>query len=256
MDRHLEGKVAVITGAASGMGRAMAHRFAAEGAKVVGVDVSKDGIEAVTKEVQDAGGTMTGLVVDVTDRAAVEGMIRTAIDSYGGLDVLCNNAGIMDNFKGIATLDDATYERVMAVNVYGPMAAMRVAVPYMKEHGGGSIINTASVAGVGGAAAGAAYTASKHALIGLTKNTAFTYGQAGVRCNAIVAGAVNTNIAQTFDPAQLDQEAQARYGLWHAVVPGQLEAEHIAALALFLASDDAKMINGAAVPADAGWSAA
>ena len=172
MDRHLEGKVAVITGAASGMGRAMALRFAAEGAKVVGVDVAKDGIEAVTKEVQDAGGTMTGLVVDVTDRAAVEGMIKTAIDTYGGLDVLCNNAGIMDNFKGVATLDDGTYERVMAVNVYGPMAAMRVAVPYMKEHGGGSIINTASVAGVGGAAAGAAYTASKHALIGLTKNTA------------------------------------------------------------------------------------
>lgn len=252
---RLEGKVAVITGAGSGMGRAMALRFAAEGATVVGGDIAREAVEAVAKEVADAGGTMTPLEVNVMKRDDVERMVRTAIDDHGALDVLCNNAGVMDAFQGVATLDDGTYERVMGVNVYGPMAAMRVAVPYMREHGGGAIVNTASAAGLGGASAGAAYTASKHALVGLTKNTAITYGQFGIRCNAIAAGAVATNIQQSMDQSKMDQEALGVYGKWHALVPGTLQPEDIANLALYLASDEAKMINGTIVPADAGWAA-
>lgn len=252
---RLENKVAVITGAGSGMGRAMALRFAQEGAKIVGADIAEDAVEAVAGEVRATGGVMTPLVVNVTKRDDVERMIRTATDEYGALDVLCNNAGIMDAFQGVQTLDDDTYERVMAVNVYGPMAAMRVAVPYMREHGGGSIVNTASVAGVGGGAAGAAYTASKHAVLGLTKNTAVTYAQHGIRCNAIVAGAVATNIQQSMDQTKIDQEALAAYGKWHAVVPATLASEDIADLALFLGSDEAKMINGVVLPADGGWTA-
>lgn len=252
---RLEGKVAVITGAGSGMGRAMALRFAAEGATVVGADIAQEAVEAVAKEVRDAGGVMTPMVVNVMKREDVERMIRTAIDDHGALDVLCNNAGVMDAFQGVATLDDDTYERVMGVNVYGPMAAMRAAVPFMKEHGGGSIVNTASAASLGGGSAGAAYTASKHALAGLTKNTALTYGASGIRCNAIAAGAVATNIQQSMDQSKIDQEALGVYGTWHAIVPGTLQPEDIANLALYLASDEAKMINGVVVPADAGWAA-
>lgn len=255
MSRYLEGKVAVVTGAGSGMGRAMSLLFASEGATVLGADVDQKRIDAVTEEVTKAGGSMAGRVVDVAQRVEVEGMIQLAVDELGGLDVLGNNAGVMDNFQGVETLDDGTYERLMAINVYGPMAAMRVAVPYMKAHGGGSIINTASAAGVGGGSAGAAYTASKHALIGLTRNTAVTYAKVGVRTNAIVAGAVATNIGSTFDPAKIDQEAMAVYSSWHPLAPATLEAEDIAQLALFLASDASKLINGACIAADAGWTA-
>jgi NAD(P)-dependent dehydrogenase (short-subunit alcohol dehydrogenase family) len=252
---RLEGKVAVITGAGSGMGRAMALRFAAEGATVVGADIAQDAIEAVAREVKDTGGVMTPLTIDVRTRDEVERMVRIAIDDHGALDVLCNNAGVMDSFQGVATLDDDTYERVMGVNVYGPMAAMRAAIPHMREHGGGAIVNTASTASLGGGAAGAAYTASKHALMGLTKNTAVTYAEFGIRCNAIAAGAVETSIQQSMDPAKMDQEALAVYGKWHPLVPGTLQPEDIASMALYLASDEARMISGAIIPADAGWAA-
>jgi NAD(P)-dependent dehydrogenase (short-subunit alcohol dehydrogenase family) len=252
---RLDGKVVVITGAGSGMGKAMALRFAAEGATIVGADIAQDPIEAVAREVKDAGGVMTPLVVDVRKREDVERMVRTAIDDHGALNVLCNNAGVMDSFQGVAALDDATYERVMGVNVYGPMAAMRVAIPHMKEQGGGSIVNTASAASLGGGSAGAAYTASKHALAGLTKNTAVTYAQFNVRCNAIAAGAVATNIQQSMDMSSMDQEAAAVYGKWHPLAPATLQPEDIANLALYLASDEAKLINGAVIPADAGWAA-
>jgi len=125
----------------------------------------------------------------------------------------------------------------------------------MKEHGGGAIVNVSSVAGVGGGAAGAAYTASKHALVGLTKNTAVTYAVNGIRCNAIVSGAVDTDIQSSMDPTRIDQEALGQYGKWHALVPATLQPDDIANLALYLASDEAAKISGAVIAADAGWSA-
>lgn len=253
---RLEGKVAVITGAGAGMGRAMAHRFAKEGAKLVLGEIDATRLETVVAEVRAAGGTVTGLVGNVAQRADAEKLVQTAIDTYGKLDVLVNNAGVMDNFEGVANFSDAQYQRVFGVNLYGPMVLSSAAVKFMKEHGGGSIVNVASAAGVGGASAGAIYTASKHAVVGLTRNTAFTYAPNGIRCNAIVAGAVNTSIGTSMDPTKMDQEAFARYSKYHAITPGQLQPEDIANLALFLASDEAKMINGALVAADAGWRAA
>jgi NAD(P)-dependent dehydrogenase (short-subunit alcohol dehydrogenase family) len=136
------------------------------------------------------------------------------------------------------------------------MYLTRKAIPVMKAGGGGSIINTASVAGLGGGAAGLAYTVSKHGLVGLTKQTAFRYCQEGIRCNAIAAGAVETNIMQSVDPTKMDPAGSARAQTWYAAIPGQLKPEDIAYLALFLASDESKMINGAIIPADAGWTAA
>lgn len=253
---RLEGKVAVITGAGSGMGRAMANLFAAEGARVVAAEWHAGTLEEVVAEVTSAGGTITGVEGNVALEADCERIIDTAAKTYGRIDVLCNNAGVMDVNQGVAELTDETWERVLDINLNGPMYLSRAAVPIMIGQGGGSIINTASVAGLGGGAAGAAYTVSKHGLIGLTQSTAFVYGPDGVRCNAIAAGAVETNIMQSVDPTKMDPKGSARFNTYYAAIPGQLKADDIARLALFLASDEAKMINGAIIPADAGWTAA
>ncbi|MDO8847344.1 MAG: SDR family oxidoreductase [Coriobacteriia bacterium] len=253
---RLEGKVAVITGAGSGMGRAMANLFAAEGAKIVAAEWNEATLAEVVDEVKAAGGEIVGVQGNVADQADCEKIIDEAVSAFGKVDVLCNNAGVMDLNQGAAEMDNAIWDRVLGINLNGPMYLTRKAIPVMKDAGGGSIINTASVAGVGGGAAGCAYTVSKHGVIGLTRNTAFRYAQEGVRCNAIVAGAVETNIMQSVDPTKMDPAASARCQTWYAAIPGQLKALDIANLALFLASDESKLINGAAIPADAGWTAA
>lgn len=253
---RLEGKVAVITGAGSGMGRAMANLFAAEGATVVAAEWNQTTLDEVVAEVGEAGGTVVGVQGNVAVQEDCERIIDTAVEKFGRLDVLCNNAGVMDLNAGAAELDNATWERVIGINLNGPMYLTRKGIPAMKANGGGSIINTASVAGVGGGAAGAAYTASKHGLVGLTRNTAFRYAQEGVRCNAIVAGGVETNIVASIDVTKMDPAGSARFQTWYAAMPGMLKAVDIANLALFLASDESRLINGAIIPADAGWTSA
>ncbi|PKQ37637.1 MAG: 3-ketoacyl-ACP reductase [Actinobacteria bacterium HGW-Actinobacteria-1] len=250
---RLEGKVAVITGAGSGMGRAMAVRFAAEGAKVVAADWHQDSLDETVAMITSAGGTAIGVQGNVADQAQAEAIIDAAVAAYGKVDVLCNNAGVMDTNQGAAELTNEMWERVLGINLTGPMYLTRKALPVMLGGGGGSIINTASVAGVGGGAAGLAYTVSKHGLVGLTKQTAFRYAQEGIRCNAIAAGAVETNIMQSVDPTKMDPAGSARCQTYYAAIPGQLKPEEIANLALFLASDESTKINGAIIPADAGW---
>src|SRR5690606_31976922 len=241
----------------SGMGKATARLFAREGALVVGSDIDAGRLEAVTAEVTAAGGRMIGVAGDVSQRQDAEALVQRAIDEFGRLDVLVNNAGIMDLMEGVASFDDDTYARVMGVNVYGPFVTSRAAVRHMKERGGGGVIvNVASVAGVTGAAAGAVYTASKHALVGLSRNTAYTYAPFGIRCNVLIVGGVETAIMAGADPTKFDQEALAQYGKWHAVNPRTLQPEEVAALSLFLASDEASGINGAEVAVDGGWTAA
>lgn len=251
----LEGKVAVITGAGSGIGRAMATSFAAEGAKIVAAEWNAT-LAEVVDEVKTGGGSIVGVQGNVAIEADCAKIIDAAVQSYGRLDVLCNNAGVMDVNQGVAELTNEMWERVIGINLNGPMYLSRLAVPIMVGQGGGSIVNTSSLAGLGGGAAGAAYTCSKHALIGLTRNTAFVYALDGVRCNAIAAGAVETNIMQSVDPTKMDPKGSARFQTWYAAIPGTLKASDIAQLALFLASDESKMINGAIIPADGGWSAA
>lgn len=254
---RLKDKVAIVTGAGSGMGKATARLFAREGALVVGSDIDAGRLEAVTAEVTAAGGRMIGVAGDVSQREEAEALVQRAIDEFGRLDVLVNNAGIMDLMEGVASFDDDTYARVMGVNVYGPFVTSRAAVRHMKERGGGGVIvNVASVAGVTGAAAGAVYTASKHALVGLSRNTAYTYAPFGIRCNVLIVGGVETAIMAGADPTKFDQEALAQYGKWHAVNPRTLQPEEVAALSLFLASDEASGINGAEVAVDGGWTAA
>jgi NAD(P)-dependent dehydrogenase (short-subunit alcohol dehydrogenase family) len=250
---RLKDKVAVITGAGSGMGLAMAQLFVKEGAKVVAADWHAD---AIAKAVADIGGSIVGVTANVADEAECTGMIDRAVKEFGRLDILVNNAGVMDLFQSVADLTNDTWRRVLSVNVDGPMFAMRKAVPLMLAQGGGAIVNIASVAGLGGGSAGAAYTASKHALIGLTKSTAFQHAKQGVRCNAIASGGVETNIMQSIDPTKIDQAALGRLGAYHATNPGMLQPIDLANLTLFLASDEARYINGAIIPADMGWRAA
>lgn len=253
---RLQGKVAVITGAGSGMGRAMANLFAAEGAKIVAAEWHPATLQEVVDEVAGKGGEIRGVSGNVALEADCAKIIDAAMDAFGRIDVLCNNAGVMDVNQGVAELTDEMWERVLGINLNGPMYLTRKVVPIMIAQGGGSIVNTASKAGISGGAAGAAYTVSKHGLVGLTKSTAFVYGPDGVRCNAIAAGAVKTNIMQSVDATKMDPKGSARFQTTYAAIPGQLEPTDIADLALFLASDDAKMINGAIIPADAGWSVA
>jgi NAD(P)-dependent dehydrogenase (short-subunit alcohol dehydrogenase family) len=252
----LKGKVAVITGVGSGIGRGITVLFASEGAKIVGGEWNEKTLDEVVKEVRSGGGEITGKKTDVSKKLEAEGLIDEAIKTYGRVDILVNNAGVMDLNQGVGEMPDDMWERVLGINLNGPMYTSRKAIPVMVKQGGGSIVNIASVAGLEGGAAGAAYTVSKHALVGLTRNTAWRYTQEGVRCNAIAAGAVETNIVASVDMSKMDAAGSTRAQVYQKIIPGFLKPVDIANLALFLASDDSKMINGAIIPADAGWTAA
>jgi NAD(P)-dependent dehydrogenase (short-subunit alcohol dehydrogenase family) len=252
---RLHGKVAVVTGAASGIGLAIATKFAAEGASIVAGDWNAERLESAVAVIKANGGTIVGVQGNIADEASAESLIARAIGDYGRLDALCNVAGVMDYMQGIGEMTDEIWRRVMGINLDGPMFTSRKAVQYMLEHGGGSIINISSTAGIHGGAAGAAYTASKHAVVGLTRNTAWMYAQRGIRCNAICPGATKTHIAETMPPDKIDPAGAARAQAFAALAPAYLEPEDIAGLAVFLASDESRLINGAIIPADGGWAA-
>jgi NAD(P)-dependent dehydrogenase (short-subunit alcohol dehydrogenase family) len=242
------------------MGRAMANLFAAEGAKVVAAEWNQTTLDEVVAEVTAAGGTIVGVQGDVSNRADDQRIIQTAIDSFGKIDVLCNNAGIMDNMAAAGDFDEKTLAKVMAVNAYGPLYLINAAVPHFLAQGKGVIVNTASAAGVGGGAAGVVYTMSKHACVGLTKNTAWAYAKSGIRCNAMAVGGVATGIMANTAGKVADLDPQsigvARASAWAGMAPAFGEPIDIANLALFLASDESRFINGSIVHIDAGWTAA
>ncbi len=252
---RLEGKVAIITGAASGMGLAMATRFAAEGASIVAADWNAQRLEEAVAQIRATGGAIVGAQGNIADQATAEGLIDLALNTFQRLDVLCNNAGVMDYMQGVGELSDDIWRRVLGINLDGPMFATRKAVQYMLAHGGGSIVNTASTAALHGGAAGAAYTVSKHGLIGLTRSTAWMYAKRGIRCNAICPGATITHIAETMPADRVDATGGQRAQEFAALAPAYLEPVDIAALALFLASDESRHINGAIITADGGWDA-
>jgi len=249
----LENKVAVITGAASGMGKAIAALFAQEGAKVIAADINLESLNKVVEEIRAAGGAVTPVKANVAVEQDVRDMIDTAVNTYGTLDILVNNAGIMDNFVPAANITDELWERVFAINATGPMRAIRKALPIFMNKGAGVIINIASAGGLTGSKAGVAYTASKHAVVGLTRNVGFQYAKLGIRCNAIAPGGVNTNIGSTItNPDKFGME-RAMSGM--NLNPRIGEPVEIARVALFLASDDSSFINGTVITADSGWTA-
>ncbi|MDO6451492.1 MULTISPECIES: SDR family oxidoreductase [Oceanobacillus] len=250
----LQEKVAIVTGAASGMGKAIAKLYAKEGAKVVVADLNFAGAEEVVKEIIADNGVAVAVQVNVANQEDIDHMIDTAVNEYGKLDILVNNAGIMDGFEPVADITDERWDLIFDVNTKGVMRSMRKAIPLFLKQGAGVIVNIASTGGLNGAHAGATYGASKHAVVGLTKNTGYMYAQKGIRCNAIAPGAVNTNISASMK--NINPFGMERTKTVQGVIPKVGEPEEIANAALFLATDEASFVNGTVLTVDGGWTAA
>ncbi len=244
--QRFSGKTAIVTGAGSGIGRATAIRLAQEGARVIAVDVIQERLDKLVADEPKLD--LVPITADLTDENAVARVLEA---TNGKLDVLVNNAGIMDKFESVAEVDDATWNKVFAINVVAVMKLMRAAIPIMKKGGKGAIVNVASEAALRGSAAGAAYTASKHAVAGLTKSTALLHAADGIRTNAIAPGATATNIQAPMGSKIFGE----RMGKYMQIIPQVATPEELAAGIAFLAADEASNVNGVILPCDRGWSA-
>lgn len=241
------GKTVIVTGAGSGIGLATALRVAKEGGTVVAADISKERLDDLMA--QNDGLDIVPVAGDISTEETVAAVVAAA---QGRVDALANVAGIMDKFAPVHEVDDEVWERVFRINVTALMRLTRAVVPLMLESGTGSVVNVASEAGLRGSAAGAAYTASKHAVVGLTKNSAVMYGPKGLRFNAVAPGATITNIVADWG----SQLAAERLGpLMGANIPTPATAAQLAASITFLLSDDGTNVNGAVLASDGGWSA-
>ena len=249
----LSEKSVVVTGASSGMGKAIVERFVNEGANVIAVARRKERLEELAKALQDAPGKVLPYAGNVSREETMEGAIELAVKEFGRLDIFVNNAGVMDDMSPIGDVKNEKIEQVFSVNVYGPMYAMRKAVNvFLAQGGGGNIINIASLGGLR-TVAGAVYNASKAALISLTKNTAYMYIPNGIRCNAIAPGGITTEIATSMGIPNPNDYGRVKNVLAAAPAPGT--PEQIASAALFLASDDSSYVNGDVLLLDGGWAA-
>ena len=250
MADSLEGRVSLITGAASGIGRATALAFAREGAKVAVADIDPEGGEQTVHLIEDTGGEALFVSVDVTKASEVQAMVDAVVDAYGRLDCAFNNAGV--GGIGVPTHEHTTedWDRTLGINLKGVWLCMKYEIPRMLEHGRGAIVNTASMLGVIGMAGMSAYVASKHGVVGLTKSAALEYAKQGIRVNALCPGVIRTpmnekywkEFPETEEPLR-EAEPIGRFG----------EPEEMAEVALWLCSDAASFVTGHAMLADGGY---
>jgi NAD(P)-dependent dehydrogenase (short-subunit alcohol dehydrogenase family) len=249
---RLTGKTAIVTGSASGIGRASAHLMAREGANVVVADINGPGAEEVVSSIKSAGGSAVACPTDIAEEVQVAAMIQRAVDSFGALHVLHNNAALTDAFAHtkdltVVDLDADTWDKSMVVNARGAMFACKYAIPRMIEAGGGSIINTASNQALSGDLSQTAYGAAKGAVVTLTMSVATAFGKQNVRCNCISPGAIMTPaLIAACTPEIMEIIEQSN------LVPRMGQPEDIANLALFLASDDSSFITGQTIRCDGG----
>jgi len=237
----LAGRTGIVTGAGSGIGRAMVELFFAAGVRVIAADNRGERLDSLPEGV-------VRVEADVSTAAGADLIIAAAGDR---LDILCNNAGVLDRMLLVHQVSEADWNRVIAVNLTGPYLLCSRALPMMVRQGSGVIINTASLSGIRGGRAGAAYTSSKFGLVGLTQNIAATYGAQGIRCNAICPGAVVTDILGS---AELGPDADRIRNRDREKSPA-VQPDRIAHVALFLATDESSYMNGAVIPVDGGAAA-
>jgi meso-butanediol dehydrogenase / (S,S)-butanediol dehydrogenase / diacetyl reductase len=254
---RLEDKVAVITGAASGQGHAAAYLFSGEGARVIVADANGEGAEETAKGIRASGGKAVAVETDVAREAEVEAMIRRAVDEFGGLDVLFNNAGVgysaADRFTMASVVDtpEEDWDAILAINLKGMAMGCKHAIPIMAENGGGAIVNNASINALAGLSGADAYTAAKGGVVSLTRVLAVDWGPRNIRINCICPGVVDTPMVAPV----LADEQMATFMRENTPLGRLASPEEIARVALFLASDEASYLNGAVIPVDGGWTA-
>lgn len=249
MTLPLEQRVALVTGAASGIGRAVALAYAKAGARVVVSDISEQGGNETVSQIAAAGGTAVFVRADSASPQDNERLVTKAVERFGALHVACNNAGIGGEVNAVADMSVEGWDKVIAINLSGVFYAMKYEIPAMLAAGGGSIVNMASILGAAGWATSAGYVAAKHGVVGLTKTAALEYAAKGVRVNAIGPAFIRTPLISALE------EDKAAYDMLVSLHPiGRLgEPEEVAALALFLASDAASFVHGAYIPVDGGY---
>jgi NAD(P)-dependent dehydrogenase (short-subunit alcohol dehydrogenase family) len=253
--KRLENKIALITGAGSGIGKEITLLFAKEGCKVIATDISEIRISELEKETSSFNGNVKLFHGDVCDTKHIDELVTNCLNAFGNIDILVNNAGIMDNFEAVDAVDDMEWHKVFNTNIHAPYHLMQRSVKLFLNKKSGNIINIASVGGLNGGRAGAAYTASKFALIGLTKNTGYLFAKKGIRCNAIAPGAIETNISETIDFSKMTEDIKDRIMPGMVLNPRNGKPLEIAKIALFLASEESSFINGSVIVADEGWTA-
>ena len=252
--RRFEGKVVLITGAAGGIGRAAAVRFAAEGARLGLVDLSRDGLRETMAAVEKAGGAGHAVEADVTRSADVAGYAAAVAERWGGVDCFFNNAGILGDVRALVDYPEETFDRVLAVNVKGVWLGIKTVAPLLRARGGGAIVNTASIAGLRGSRNLVAYTASKHAVVGLTRTAALELAPAGVRVNAVCPSPIDTAMVQALETGASPANPAAFHERMAGTIPLRRygQPEEVAALVAFLCSADAAYITGGIYTVDGG----
>src|SRR5882762_10712550 len=251
MTKQFEGKVALVTGAASGIGRASALAFAREGAKTVVADVLVEGGEETVRIIKEAGGDALLVRTDVSKAAEVETLIQKIVETYGRLDYAHNNAGIAGADAPTADCTEENWDHTIAINHKGVWLCMKYEIPQMLKQGGGAIVNTASVAGLVGLAGRAAYVASKHGVVGITRTAALEYAQQGIRVNCVCPGYIRTPmVAYVLQQAgaQLEEQMVAREPIGRLGTP-----EEVAEAVVWLCSDAASVVTGHTMTVDGGF---
>lgn len=250
---RLQNQVAIITGSASGIGKAIAISYAKAGAKVTIADFNEEALTKTVNELNEAGFEAIGVKVNVAKEEDIAKMVKETIQAFGTINILVNNAGVGDNMQAAGNVEDPTWEKVMDVNVTGVMRGIRKVLPIFLDNGGGTIVNMASISGLTGGRGGLAYTAAKHAVVGMTKNIASQYGPQNIRCNAIAPAQIETGFAASMENIDHFGMEVATRGV--NLLPKAGTIEDIANIAIFLASKESAYINGVTLAADAGWSA-